>query len=119
MMWLLWGALYLHISDWDIGVSIIMGTLAYLFAPWTIAASYRALKYNPKYYHWHLLTSLFCAWLTIDGSYYLWHTYAGNHMLRLSQAPASTFLYLLAGFLCWYRGSLNEFISDLNKAVYK
>lgn len=96
-----------------------MGTLAYLFAPWTIATSYRALKYKPKHYQWHLVTSLFCAWLTIDGSYYLWHTYAGNHMLRLSQAPASTFLYLLAGFLWWYRGSLNEFISDLNKAVYK
>ena len=117
MGWLFWGALYLHYPDWDMGVSIIMGTLTYLFAPWSIATVYKAIKYKPKHYIFHILLSLFVAWLTIDGSYTVWHTYAGNQMIRLYQAPASTFLYLLTGFFWWYRGSLKDFLIDLKKEV--
>jgi fatty-acid desaturase len=36
MVWLFWGALTLDIPDWDIGVSIIMGVLAYITAPWSV-----------------------------------------------------------------------------------
>lgn len=36
MLWLMYGAVSYGISDWDVGISLIMGGLTYLCAPWSV-----------------------------------------------------------------------------------
>jgi hypothetical protein len=44
MSWLLYGASSYGISDWDVGISFIMGGLTYLCAPWTVHVLVNAAK---------------------------------------------------------------------------
>lgn len=34
--WLIWGAFHYQFQDWDVGISLIMGGLAYGLAPWSV-----------------------------------------------------------------------------------
>jgi len=34
LAWLIYGALNYNISDWDVGISLIMALLSYITAPW-------------------------------------------------------------------------------------
>ena len=45
MALLLYGALTLHIGDWDVGVTLIMGGLTYVFAPLAIRALVNAARH--------------------------------------------------------------------------
>lgn len=86
------GAELYHYSDWDIGVSIVMAVLTYLTAPWSIRVLWER--------HWKSLPlATFYGWLSVDGSYWAWHTFAGNDMLRADQWPTSLCLWLICGFL--------------------
>jgi hypothetical protein len=86
------GAELYHYSDWDIGVSIVMAVLTYLTAPWSIRVLWER--------HWKWLPlAVFYSWLSVDGSYWAWHTFAGNEMLRAEQWPTSLCLWLICGFL--------------------
>ena len=82
MSWLLYGALNYGISDWDVGISILMGGLTYVLAPWSIKTIFAALR-KPS---WpgvaKVVISLGTAWFVIDGVYVIYHTAAGNEMLR-------------------------------------
>ena len=109
MSWLFWGALYLHIPDWDIGVSIIMGVLAYLTAPWSVRVILlRKFRLIPL--------ALFAWWFTVDGAYMLYHEIAGNETFRMENFYASTTLYWLCGFIWLHQGTLRELIS--NRSVF-
>ena len=44
MTWLLYGALYYGIADWDVGVTLLMGGLTYLLAPWTVRLIFEAVR---------------------------------------------------------------------------
>jgi hypothetical protein len=102
--WLLFGALTYDIPDWDVGVSIIMALLTYTSAPWCV----RAIVGK----RWSLIAGVvIMSWFSIDGSYALWHTLAGNQMIRDANFPASAALYWLCGFIWLPRGSLRDIIS--------
>lgn len=104
LSWLLYGALNYGIQDWDVGVSIIMAALTYVSAPWCVRAIIGR--------RWSLIAGLIVMpWFAIDGSYLLWHTLAGNEMLREANFPASAALYWLCGFIWLPRGSLKDIIS--------
>lgn len=105
MAWLIYGALNYDIPDWDIGISLIMGLLAYVTAPWTVRVLIRRrLRLYPA--------ALFAWWFTVDGSYWLYHTAMGNEMFRLANFPASTTLYFLCGFIWLHNGSLRELLEN-------
>jgi len=95
------GAYWYRISDWDVGVSLIMGVLTYLTAPW----SFRALIL--RQYRWWPLSIVLC-WLTVDGSYVAYHNWMGNEMLRRENALTSTPLYFFMGGFWMWRGTLAE-----------
>jgi hypothetical protein len=105
MVWLFWGALTLDIPDWDIGVSIIMGVLAYITAPWSVRVIIqRKLKLFPL--------MIFTWWFTVDGSYMLYHSFVGNETFRLANFYASTTLYWLCGMLWLHNGPIKELIKN-------
>lgn len=104
LSWLLYGAMTYGIQDWDVGVSLIMASLTYLSAPWCVRAIIGR--------RWKMVAGLIImSWFSIDGSYVLWHTLAGNEMLRDANFPASTALYWLCGFIWLPRGNLKDIIS--------
>ena len=103
MSWLIWGAFYYQYSDWDIGISLLMGILAYLSAPWaTRVIITRQWKKVPL--------ALFCWFVTVDLVYYTYHTLMGNEMIRLENFLTSTCLYWLCGFIWLHNGSLRELV---------
>lgn len=114
MSWWLYGALNYGIADWDVGISLIMGVLTYLMAPWSIYIILSAIRNRPKYWMWHILGALL-AWLfVVDWIYMLYHMAMGNQTFREANFYASSALYFLAGTIWLYRGSLKELQENLN-----
>jgi len=113
MTWLFYGAVAYGISDWDIGISVIMGGLTYLCAPWSVWVILFSLRNRPRHWLLWIVCSLVVAWFVIDGVYVLYHTLAGNRMLRLENFFASSAFYFLAGAIWLYQGSLRDLITGL------
>lgn len=117
MALLLYGALNFDIGDWDVGVTLLMGTLTYVLAPWSVLVIGSALRFRPRGWWAHVLLALFVAVLVVDTSYVVYSTLAGNRQDREGNFRASFPLYFLAG-MCWlYRGSLREMARELRQAI--
>lgn len=100
------GVDYYNISDWDIGISLIMPGLTYLTAPWVMRVILQG--------HWRSWPeALFWTWFTVDGVYWWYHTTMGNEMLRLENLKTSLPLYLFMGGIWLYRGSLRELLVEV------
>lgn len=108
MGWLLYGALFYEIGDWDIGISLIMGGLTYLFAPWSVFTIANAVRYRMPRWPLRILGALVPALFTIDIVYVLYHAAVGNPIYRDANFPASSALYFLCGAIWWFRGSLRD-----------
>ncbi len=118
MLWLFYGAVSYDISDWDIGVSIVMGGITYIFAPWSVLTIYRAIRLRERLWPLRIAAALLPAILAVDWSYWLYHTAVGNRMLRWENFKVSMALYFICGLLWCYQGSLNELYSNI-KATRK
>lgn len=103
------GAFYYKAPDWDVGISLIMGTLAYVTAPWAL----RIVKSR----HWRRFPlAVLAFWLTVDGSYVIYNACIGHPVgrnLRLANFFASSLLYMLCGWLWLPEMNLREFLSAL------
>lgn len=106
MGWLLYGATHYNIGDWDIGVSIVMGVLAYLLAPWSMHVILNAARYRPKWWWLHITLALAAGVFVADTCYMTYHLIAGNPTYRDANFRASIALYFLAGTIWLYRGSI-------------
>lgn len=113
MSWLLFGALNYGIQDWDVGVTLIMGGLTYLLAPWSVYIILSAIRYRPGFWYLHIVAALLAALFVVDWVYMLYHHLVGNQTLRDANFYASMPLYFLAGTVWLYRGSLKEFVSNI------
>jgi len=105
---LILGAEHFGAPDWDVPISLIMATLAYLTAP----RSLRVIL-ERRWRQWPAM--LFATWFTVDGSYWLHWRYTDPVALELMREvnfPASLSLYGLCGVLWLYRGSLRELWHD-------
>lgn len=118
MSWLLYGALSYEIPDWDVGISLLMGGLTYLCAPWSVATILATARIRAWPWICASVVALFVAWVVVDGIYVLYHSYMGNQMFRLENFYASTALYFLAGSIWLYRGSVREFLLNV-RSVFK
>jgi hypothetical protein len=117
MSWLLYGALNYEIPDWDVGISLLMGGLTYLCAPWSVRTILTAVRHRPRYWALRVSVALLLAWFTVDGVYVLYHSTMGNQMFRVENFHASSALYFLAGTIWLYRGSLRELVADARSAA--
>ena len=115
LSWLLYGALVYDISDWDIGISVIMGGLTYVFAPWSLYVILNAIRYRPRGWQLHLIAALLPAMSAVDWSYWLYHSAMGNRMLRWENFKVSSALYFICGAIWYYRGSLRDLIAEIKR----
>jgi hypothetical protein len=104
------GAYWFRFSDWDVGISLIMGVLTYLTAPW----SFRVLL-TRRYAYWPL--AFLFAWFSVDGCYVAYHSWMGNEMLRRENALTSTPLYLFMGGIWMWQGTLAELLTAVRQAL--
>jgi len=118
MAWLLYGAYNYGISDWDVGISLIMGGLTYLCAPRSVRIILYHLQYRPRFWVLWIISALLVAWFVVDGVYVFYHTAMGNQMLRIENFYASSALYFLAGAIWLYSGSLRDLVSNL-RALFR
>ena len=113
MAWLLYGALNYGIADWDVGVTVIMGGLTYVCAPWSVYVLLNAPRVRPRGWPLQMAAALLLGYLVVDPVYWLYHTAMGNQMFRVENFRASSAIYLLAGTFWLYRGSLREMLDNL------
>lgn len=114
MGWLLFGALTYGISDWDVGISVLMGGLTYLCAPWSVRVILISLRDRPRYWPFWIMSALVVALGVVDWVYVAYHSAMGNQMFRLENFYASSALYLLAGTIWLYRGSLRDLLANVH-----
>ena len=108
MSWLFYGALTYHIGDWDVGLSLVMGLLTYLLAPWACFLIVSALTYRKRYWGLHILAGVALGIFVADTSYMTYHRMAGNITYREANFPASMALFYLCGMIWLPRCSLKE-----------
>lgn len=113
MALLIYGALNFHIGDWDLGVTLIMGTLTYVFAAPGVRALAAAVRNPDRRGLLDAVLALAIAWFVIDGAYLAWHTLVGNPIYRADNFHASTPIYFMAGLFWLYRGSLRDMLANL------
>ena len=106
---LVFGALHYNQPDWDVGISFVMGLLAYFTAPWGIIVL--------KAKRWKFLPlALLAYWFTVDGSYVLYNAWVGRPVwpeLRAANFFASSLLYLLCGLIWLPRMPFREVFLDV------
>ena len=106
---LILGSFYYEAPDWDIPISLIMASLAYLTAPWSLRVIVER--------RWGLCPAMLIAtWFAVDGSYWLyWHfkNPVALEMMREANFFASLSLYGMCGVVWLYRGSLRELFSEI------
>jgi hypothetical protein len=106
---LILGSFYYHAPDWDIAISLIMATLAYLTAPWSLR-----VIVERRWRYWPAM--LFATWFTVDGCYWLyWHFKdpLALELMREANFLASLSLYGICGVIWLYRGSLRELVAEI------
>lgn len=113
MAWLLYGAINYGIADWDVGISLIMGGLTYVCAPWSVSMILNAVYRRTAGWILQVLAALVVAWLVVDSVYWVYHTAMGNRMFRLENLRTSSAMYFLAGALWLYRGSVRQFLRNV------
>ena len=117
MLWLLYGAVSYDISDWDIGVSLIMGALTYVFAPWSVTTIYDSIRFRPAAWPLRVAVALVPAMFAVDWAYWLYHSAVGNRMLRWENFKVSMALYCICGILWCYHGSLRDLVREFRHAM--
>lgn len=115
MAWLLYGALVYDISDWDIGISLIMGGLTYVCAPWSLYIIFNATRYRPRRWPLQLVAAFLPAIFAVDWSYLLYHSVMGNRMLRWENFKVSSALYFICGSIWYYRGSIRDLMAEITR----
>ena len=111
----MFGALNYGIRDWDVGVTLIMGGLTYLMAPWSVYIILSAIRYRPRLWYLHIVAALIAGLFVVDWVYMAYHTLVGNQTYRDANFYASMPLYFLAGTVWLYRGSLKEVIANVKR----
>lgn len=108
---LILGSSYYKAADWDIPISLIMATLTYFSAPWSLRVILER--------RWRLWPAMLVAtWFTIDGSYWLyWHfrNPLALELMRKANFFASLALYGICGVIWLYRGTLRQLLSEFSK----
>lgn len=117
---LILGSHFFIFDDWDIGVSIIMSILAYVFAPLSVKLIISAQNKTSLQKCYRYLLSLFLTWLVIDGSYWLYWSVVNKDSLymRQYQWPLSLYLYAMCGLLWFVPGSFKNTI-DTYKSYFQ
>ena len=103
------GSFYYAAPHWDVPISLIMATLAYLAAPWSLRVIVER--------RWRLWPAmLFATWLTVDGSFWMYWRFKNPAILELmreANIPVSLAAYGICGLIWFYRGSLRELSSEM------
>lgn len=102
------GAFYYEAPDWNISISLIMATFAYLTAGWSMY-----VMVEKRWQYFPLM--LFYTWWTVDGSYALYWYFVNPEALlamRSANAPASLSLYWMCGLVWYWNGSLKALMAS-------
>jgi hypothetical protein len=113
MLWLLYGAACYGICDWDVGISLIMGGLTYVCSPWSARTIRDSIRLRPRFRLLRGVAAFVPAMFAVDWVYWLYHTAAGNTMLRRENFTVSMALYFICGIAWCYRGSLTDLARDI------
>lgn len=96
LMMLIVGSFVFQAPDWDILISLIMASFAYLFAAWSLQVAV-----NRDWRKFPLM--MLATWWTVDGCYSLYWYFVNPvalNLMRDASWPASLVLYLTCG-LVW------------------
>ena len=105
IIFLLIGARYSGLPDWDVRISFIMAGFAYFTAPCSLRVFLeRRWKLFPH--------ALFWTWFTVDGTYTIyWHFVDSEALiLRPANAGVSLALYGMCALVWWHRGTLKQMV---------
>lgn len=107
------GSIYTPALDWDIPISIIMAGLTYFTAPCSVRT-----VLERRWCCWPV--ALLATWFSVDGCYVLYWYFRDPVVLaymRSANAQASLPLYGICGVIWLYRGSVRDFVQEVQAAI--
>jgi hypothetical protein len=116
---LIYGSYYYSQLDWDVPISIIMGVLAYVWAPWCVGALIFAFKQRPRNWYMPVVKSLAVAYFCASGTWALYNIlrlgWETTRYIYIGNQNASLLLFVMAGIFWQYEGSLKDMFRDVAK----
>ncbi len=112
IMFLIWGAGFFNVPDWDIGVSFAMAIPTYLTAGWVMR------KVSDHEYYLFVLCGFYMM-LSVDTSYYVYWAFVNPTVIgtfRFANDGVSSAMYLTYGLILYPQGSLKQVSSSLFKS---
>ena len=105
IIFLLIGARYSGLPDWDVPISFIMAGLTYFTAPCSLRV---VLERRWKQFPY----ALFWTWFSVDGSYTIYWYFVDPEALifRPANAGVSLALYGMCALVWWHRGTLKQMV---------
>ena len=94
---------------------MLMGTLTYLMAPWSVYIIFSAIRYRAQYWYLHIMAAFIARLFVVGWVYMLYHSLVGNQTYRAANFYVSMPLYFVAGAFWLYRGTLKGFVMNLRK----
>lgn len=116
----IWGAYHYQCPTWDIPVSIIMGLLTFIFAPWTVNSIYYLVKHKPTKWLIKLILCGMIIYACASGSYELYNWW------NLGYHPPPTYwvnlyysslMFLAAGMVWRFEGTFKDLVTNLIKSI--
>jgi uncharacterized membrane protein len=113
------GAYYWAVPTWDVGVSILMSVLCFLFAPWAVDVGLRACLSRKSGWIRDLIMAAGVVYMVASGSYEAYNT------IRMGCHPVTYWLNLafsipvtIAAGLVWrYDGSVLDFVREVRSCI--
>ena len=114
--WLLYGALFFNLTDWDVGVSLVMAFCTYFTAEYVVSVIRRRI-----YKEW--LKAAFLTWFSVQGSYAgYWLLVGQPERMVEGQCVTSLCLFLLCGIIWSFLPTFQEVPAlwrGLRAAIYR
>lgn len=109
ILFLIWGAGFFSVPDWDIGVSFAMAIPTYLTAGWVMR------QLSNRQYRLFVLCAIYMM-LSVDTSYYVYWAFVNPTVIgtfRFANDGVSSAMYLAYGLILYPQGSLKQIRSRL------
>jgi hypothetical protein len=114
---LFWGAFAFRLSDWDLGISLSMALPTYALSPWAVRLVVRAVRARPRGWPLHVLLGVAVAYVVADLLYWGYNRALGHGMVRFENFIVSFPLFVLAGIVWSYYGSLRDLAREVRVAI--
>ncbi len=118
---LIFGAYWFRVVDWDVSISVIMASCAYLFAPWCAGILVYIYRERPGDWYRHILKCIVVSYFSVSVTWELYNIprigVEATYYIYPGNLKTSGLIFFGLGFFWQFEGSLRELWIQIKRAI--